>query len=244
MVPRPHPHDRSPTWTGIGLVNVPEGAFLDFSVDNIPHSMEYDILIRYEPQVEAGPRRRGGPGLRDSLNPCLSSSAARPMGGGSDDRDEAWTNQSRQPLHQHRAGRRQPDDLASPRLTVKSETQNQFSRDVKLFAQNLDPSRILAKNLPGPSDQNTPPVTRLVLLNRLLGLCLLRFMVLPRPVCFETGLNYTVRLSLPLYSALSEVQSPYTLIDSVRRSSVGVRGSSGSVRLMFWFSSDRLDAPL
>lgn len=43
-----------------------------------------------------------------------------------------------------------------------------------------------------------------------------RYVVLPRPVCFEKGMNYTVRLELPQYTASgSDVESPYTFIDSV-----------------------------
>lgn len=43
-----------------------------------------------------------------------------------------------------------------------------------------------------------------------------RHVLLPTPVCFEKGQNYTVHIGLPLYSSYSDMQNPYTHIDSVR----------------------------
>ena len=42
---------RDNTWTGPGFMRVFEGDTLTFRVDDIPKSLEYDIFIRYEPQV-------------------------------------------------------------------------------------------------------------------------------------------------------------------------------------------------
>ncbi|XP_075687829.1 laminin subunit beta-2-like isoform X2 [Rhinoderma darwinii] len=47
---RERPAGRTATWTGPGFALVPEGGVLEFQISNIPYSMEYEAIIRYEPK--------------------------------------------------------------------------------------------------------------------------------------------------------------------------------------------------
>ncbi|XP_040894125.1 laminin subunit beta-4 [Toxotes jaculatrix] len=50
IIPRQRTPDQPITWTGLGLVRVLEGAGLRFTVDNLLSSMDYQLVIRYEPE--------------------------------------------------------------------------------------------------------------------------------------------------------------------------------------------------
>lgn len=51
IVPRQRTAGQAVTWTGLGLVRVLDGAGLRFTVDNLPSSMDYQLAIRYDPEV-------------------------------------------------------------------------------------------------------------------------------------------------------------------------------------------------
>ncbi|KAM3914862.1 laminin subunit beta-2 isoform 3-T3 [Leptodactylus fuscus] len=48
---RERPVGRPTTWTGPGFALVPEGGVLEFQISNIPYSMEYEAILRYEPKL-------------------------------------------------------------------------------------------------------------------------------------------------------------------------------------------------
>lgn len=48
---------RMVTWTGLGFARVRDGAGLTFHVDDVPYPMEYELLLRYEPEVSAATGR-------------------------------------------------------------------------------------------------------------------------------------------------------------------------------------------
>lgn len=48
----PHRDGQDTTWTGPGFMIARPNSELEFFVDNIKTSMDYDIVIRYEPKVK------------------------------------------------------------------------------------------------------------------------------------------------------------------------------------------------
>ncbi|XP_075430559.1 laminin subunit beta-1-like isoform X2 [Ascaphus truei] len=50
IIRREHAPEHMITWTGTGFARVRDGAGLLFHINNIPYSMDYDIMIRYEPE--------------------------------------------------------------------------------------------------------------------------------------------------------------------------------------------------
>ncbi|KAF4793886.1 laminin subunit beta 4 [Turdus rufiventris] len=43
--------ERAVTWTGHGFARVPSGAGLRFAISNVPFAMDFDITVRYEPEL-------------------------------------------------------------------------------------------------------------------------------------------------------------------------------------------------
>lgn len=54
VVEREPPPDHLASWTGTGFARVLEGSWVEFHVSDVPFSTEYDVIIRYEPQVSTG----------------------------------------------------------------------------------------------------------------------------------------------------------------------------------------------
>lgn len=163
----------------MGFVNMPEGTYLEFTIDNIPESMDYDILIRYEPQVTTELLHVG---LPMCINRMLHVAVAGPVGESERPSSASRPVGSLQQLHSEW---RRAVHLSAARVQVKSE---------HCLSTPARSGHVLNALLPPPP----------------------RHVLLLRPVCLEEGLSYTVRLSLPLYSSVTSIQNPYTLVDSVR----------------------------
>ena len=58
MVREPYRDGRRTSWTGPGFTRVFENSFIEFDIDNVERTLDYDLVVRYEPQVRPTGRAR------------------------------------------------------------------------------------------------------------------------------------------------------------------------------------------
>jgi len=51
VIREPYRDGRESSWTGVGFMRAFEGSEIEFDVNDVKTGMTYDIVIRYEPQV-------------------------------------------------------------------------------------------------------------------------------------------------------------------------------------------------
>ncbi|KAH7975672.1 hypothetical protein HPB52_004057 [Rhipicephalus sanguineus] len=69
--------DREASWTGLGFMQVHQDSYLEFDVPDIPTSMDYNIVFRYEPKLPQGWEEAivtvDRPGPVDPNGPCANA---------------------------------------------------------------------------------------------------------------------------------------------------------------------------
>lgn len=71
----------TPSWTGPGFVRLQEGQELEFLITSLPRAMDYDVLLRLEPQVRPCDSSPGDEPLNVEASPPSSSSLRSPSNG-------------------------------------------------------------------------------------------------------------------------------------------------------------------
>ncbi|XP_077546511.1 laminin subunit beta-1 isoform X2 [Haemaphysalis longicornis] len=68
--------EREPTWTGLGFMQIHQDSYLEFDVPDVPTSMDYNIVFRYEPKLPHGWEEAivtvDRPGPVDPKGPCAN----------------------------------------------------------------------------------------------------------------------------------------------------------------------------